>query len=289
MSAAGIALTAALVAATQDQTGKPPVAPDSALSRPQAPVTTQPAAQGSITTQPLVYRDGDIELRGYLAYDKTSSGKRPGVLVVPEWWGLNDFAKEKARQIAALGYVALAVDMYGDGHVTSDPAEAGKLTGQFREDLPRWRKRIQAAYDALARDEHCDSKRIAAIGFCFGGSTVLQLAATGADVAAVVSFHGGLMPYAEADGARIKARILVLHGAADPHVPDESVKAFEDSLRKTNVDWQIIIYAGAKHGFMNPAAGRPGMEGVSYDERTARRAWSQMQAFLEEAFGATRP
>ncbi len=243
------------------------------------------SAQGTILTQTLPYRHGDVELRGYLAYDNSIRGKRPGVLVVHEWWGLNDFAQEKARELAKLGYVALAVDMYGNGLATTDPAEAGRLAGQFRDNPTLWRERARAAYDALARDERCDPTRIAAIGFCFGGSTVLQMAASGLDLAGVVSFHGSLTAFAEADAARIKARILALHGAADSHVSDENVKAFEDSLRKTSVDWQLVVYGGAKHGFMNPAATRLGMEGVRYDERAARRAWEQMRLFLQEAFG----
>jgi dienelactone hydrolase len=207
---------------------------------------------------------------------------------VPEWWGLNDFAKEKARALAKLGYVALAVDMYGEGQFTTDPAEAAKLSGQFRDHSDLWRERVRAAFDALARDERCDPKRIAALGFCFGGSTVLQLAASGADLAGVVSFHGGLPALTDADAAQIKTRLLVLHGAADTHVPDDSVKAFEDALRKTSVDWQIVIYGGAKHSFTNPASSSFGMEGVGYDERTARRAWDLMQVFLREAFDTTK-
>jgi dienelactone hydrolase len=280
MSSWGIAFMAALLAAAQEP-AKPQV-------QKQGATTMQAAAEDSITTQILVYDHGDVELRGCLAYDKSIAGKRPGVLVVPEWWGLNDFAREKARQIAELGYVALAVDMYGDGRATTDPAEAGRLAGQFRENPTLWRQRAQAAFNALAHDEHCDPARIAAIGFCFGGTTVLQLAADGAELVAAVSFHGNLMPISPSDAARIKARILVLHGAADPHVPDENVKAFEDSLRKASVDWQLIAYGGAKHAFMNPASSRLGMEGIGYDERTARRAWEQMRLFLQDVFGGKR-
>jgi dienelactone hydrolase len=276
MSALRIAITAAVVVGVQEL--------GTIRGQERGVAATQAAGHDSIATQTLLYRHGDVVLRGYLAYDKSVQGKRPGVLVVHEWWGLNDFAKEKARQIAQLGYVALAVDMYGDGQVTTDPAEAGRLAGQFRENTTLWRQRIRAAYDALADNEHCDPARIAAIGFCFGGSTVLQLAASGTDVAAVVSFHGGLIPITEPDASRIRARILVLHGAADPHVTDESVKTFEDTLRKTDVDWQITIYSGAQHGFMNPAASKLGMEGISYDERTAQRAWGQMRLILQQTF-----
>lgn len=243
------------------------------------------AAPAKIVTEVVAYRHGALECRGYLAYDDALPGPRPGVLVVHEWWGLNDFAKEKTRALAELGYVALAVDMYGQGQVVTTAEEAGKLAGQFRGDATLWRERAKAGLDALAANPRVDPRKIAAIGFCFGGSTVLQMAAAGYDLAAVVSLHGGLAPIPEADAARIKARILVLHGAADTLVPDEALKAFQDSLRKSRADWQIVIYGGAKHSFTNPEADRLNMAGVGYDANTARRAWAQMKALFDETFG----
>jgi len=242
-------------------------------------------ARAKIVTENVPYQHGDVALEGYLAYDDAARGKRPGVLVVHEWWGLNDFAKQKARELAELGYVAFAVDMYGKGRATDNPDEAGKLAGQFRGDNALWRGRAKAAYDVLAKNERVDAHKIAAIGFCFGGSTVLQLAASGADLAAVASFHGGLMPLAEDDVRRIKAKLLILHGAADTHVPDDVVKAFEDSLRKSSVDWQIVIYSGAKHAFTNPDADKLGMEGICYNKLAAERSWRHMRLFFDEVLG----
>jgi dienelactone hydrolase len=241
-------------------------------------------AGAKIVTQAVPYKHGDVELEGYLAYDDAAADKRPGVLVVHEWWGLNDFAKDRARAVAELGYVALAVDMYGRGVVTDDSAKAGRLAGQFRNDAALWRGRARAAYAVLRKHPRVDPTRIAAIGFCFGGSTVLHMAADGLDLAGVVSFHGGLTPFSDGDARQIKAKLLILHGDADPHVSAESLRAFQDSLRKAPVDWQLIIYSGAKHGFTNPAADRPGMEGVGYQKAAAERSWQHMRLFLDEIF-----
>jgi dienelactone hydrolase len=246
-------------------------------------------ASARIVTQSVDYHHGGVALVGYLAYDDAVKEKRPGVLVVHEWWGLNDFARQKARELAELGYVALAADMYGQGVATDNPEQAGKLAGQFRSDPKLWRERAKAAYDALARQERVDPTKIAAIGFCFGGSTVMQLAASGADLAGIVSFHGGLMPIGADDAARNKAKWLILHGAADTTMPAESVQEFQDSLRKTSIDWQMVIYAGAKHGFTNSAADKLGMDAVGYSKIAAERSWRQMRSFFDEVLGPFRP
>lgn len=248
-----------------------------------AALIAAPLACAEIVTETLTYEHDGVALEGYLAYDGAKSGKLPAVLVVHEWWGLNDFARERARALAELGYVAFAVDMYGKDRVTSDPNEAGRLAGQFRGNAELWRRRFKAGMDAAHAHPRVDNTRIAAIGFCFGGSTVLSAAAAGYDLKAVVSFHGSLAPIADADAKQIKARILVLHGAADTLVPDAAVNAFQDSLRKSNADWEFVTYAGAKHGFMNAAADDLGMAGVGYDRRAAERAWRQMRICLDEA------
>lgn len=248
-----------------------------------AAATTQ--AIGKIVTQAVPYKLGEVEMIGYLAYDDAVNEKRPGVIVVHEWWGLNDFAKEKVRALAELGYVAFAADIYGGGKVATDSNEAGKLAGQFRENPALLRERAKAAYDTLAADPHVDASKIAAIGFCFGGSTVLQMAASGLNLAGVVSFHGALSPIAESDVGRIKAKLLILHGAADTLVPPEAVKAFQNSLAGSNMDWQMIIYSGAKHSFTNPASDKLKAEGVGYNATAARRSWQAMQSFFKEIFG----
>jgi dienelactone hydrolase len=245
-----------------------------------------PAAisQGKIMTETVAYKDGDVALEGYLAYNDAQPGPRPGVIVVHEWWGLNDFAKERARALAELGYVALAIDMYGQGTVTTDPAEAARLAGQFKDDPAALRRRAQAGYTVLAHDERVDPKRIAAIGFCFGGTTVLQMAYAGLDLAGVASFHGGLVPPQPEDAPHIKAKLLILHGAADTHVPPEQLAATQKALEAAGADWELVVFAGAKHGFMNPAADKLGAPGVGYQERAARRAWQQMRVFFDELF-----
>ncbi len=241
-------------------------------------------SQAKIVTQTVEYRHGETTLKGYLAYDDALSGKRPGVLVVHEWWGLNEFAKQRAERLAELGYVAFAVDMYGDGMVTRDPEKAGQLAGPFRQDPTRCRARARAGLDVLAKDERCDARRIAAIGYCFGGSTVLQLAYDGAPLAGVVSFHGNPMPPRAED--KIVAKILVLHGADDPLVSAESISAFQQGMTTAGVDWQMVYYGRAVHSFTNPEADKVGIAGVAYDEAADRRSWQAMQQFFEELFAA---
>ena len=234
----------------------------------------------------VAYQQDDTVLQGYLAYDSALKGSRPGVLVVHEWWGLNDYAKMRARQLAEMGYVALAADMYGDGWVTQDPQEAARRAGSLKG-TPLMRKRARAGLKALARQKLVDPKRLAAIGFCFGGTTVLELAFSGADLAGVVSFHGGLIPARPGDLKNIKAKISVLHGADDPHVQAEDIAAFQEALRQAGADWQMIYYGGAVHTFSNPGAGSDKSTGSAYDARTAHRSWQQMQLFFQEIFSAS--
>ncbi|MEW6253339.1 MAG: dienelactone hydrolase family protein [Planctomycetota bacterium] len=243
-------------------------------------------AFAKVVTEPVRYEHDGVHLIGYLAYDDALKDPRPGVVVAPEWWGLNDFAKEQTRRLAELGYVALALDLYGEGRVTADPAEAGKLAGAVREQPEIWLGRAKAGLDALAGRPGVDRKRLAAIGFCFGGTTALRMAGAGHHLAAAVSFHGSLPAFTPEEAARIRARLLVLHGAADTHVPDQMLTAFMDSLRESRADWQVVIYSGAKHSFMNPDSNRMQAPGVGYDERTARRAWTQMRVFFDELFAA---
>jgi dienelactone hydrolase len=237
-----------------------------------------------MVTKTLEYKQNGTVMRGFLAYDDALTGKRPGVLVVHEWWGLNDFAKDIAKKLADLGYVALAADMYGGGRTTTDREEAAKLAGALRGNPLLLRARAQAALKALAADPRVDPKRLAAIGFCFGGTTVLELAYSGADLAGVVSFHGGLPKAGPEDLKRIKAALLVLHGADDSHVPMADLTAFVDALRPAKLDWQVVCFSGAVHGFMNPANGDNPATGVAYNAKAARRSWRYMQDFFQEIF-----
>ena len=236
-----------------------------------------------IIARSVEYKDGEAVLEGYLAYDDAIDSKSPGVLVVHEWWGLNNYVKKRAEQLAGLGYVAFALDMYGKGVSTRDRKEAARLAGQFRG-KPLMRHRAKAGLNVLAKNKRVDPKRVAAIGFCFGGTTVLELAYSGAPLIGVVSFHGGLpMPKPE-DMNNIEAKVLVLHGAEDPYVPSEKVVGFQESMRKAGVDWQMIFYGGAVHAFSNPAAGDDKTRGAAYDEKAAKRSWGHMQVFFKEIF-----
>jgi dienelactone hydrolase len=238
---------------------------------------------GEVIEQSVEYRHGDAVLEGYLAYDDALAGKRPGVLVVHEWWGLNDYAKKRALQLAELGYVAFALDMYGKGVVTDDPKKAGELSGRIKGN-PLMRERARAGLEILKEHDLVDRKRIAAIGYCFGGTTVLELAYSGVDIAGVVSFHGGLTTPKPEEIEKIKAALLVLHGAQDPFVPADSMAAFQETMGKSKIDWQMIFYGGAVHSFSNAGVDKFGIKGAAYDARADRRSWRHMRSFFEEIF-----
>jgi dienelactone hydrolase len=240
--------------------------------------------EAKVVAKTVEYRQDGAVMQGFLADDATLKGKRPGVLVVHEWLGLNDFARDKAKQLAGLGYVALAGDMYGNGVTTTDREEAARLAGALLSNPDLLRARAQAALKVLAANPRVDPKRLAAIGFCFGGTTVLELAYSGADLAGVVSFHGGLPRPQPGDLKRLKARVLVLHGADDPHVSAADLTAFEQAMRQAGADWQMVFFGGAVHSFTNPAAGNNKAAGVAYDARAARRSWRCMQEFFREIF-----
>jgi dienelactone hydrolase len=232
-------------------------------------------------------------LEGYLAWDDSLEGERPGVVVVHEWYGLNDYAKRRARMVAELGYVAFAADIYGKGMRATTSEEASKLSAPYRADRGLMRARVSAALDVLKAYKITyqdrlvaivDKDRTAAIGYCFGGTTVLELARSGADVGGVVSFHGGLGTPEPADARNIKGSVLVLHGADDPYVGAEQVADFQNEMRDAGVDWQMVFYGGAVHSFTNPASGSDNSKGVAYNERADRRSWKAMKVFLKEIF-----
>jgi dienelactone hydrolase len=243
-------------------------------------------AQSAIVTQQLSYAVDGETMIGYFTYDDRLTGPRPGVLVFHEWWGLNDFARRQADALAAKGYRVLAADMYGRGVQTHDAAEAGSLAGAVRgKDL--FRTRAEGALEALMKQPNVDPARIGAVGYCFGGTTALELAYSGAPVKGVVSVHGGLTAPRETD-QHIRSAILVLTGAADPYVKREEIVAFQDGMERTGADWTMITFGGAMHGFSNPEASRHEMPGVAFDARVAERAWQDTLAFLTRALGPGR-
>lgn len=242
-----------------------------------------------LVTKPVAYEHAGVKLEGYLAYDDTrvtAGTKAPGVLVIPEWWGLTEYPKGRAEQLAALGYVAFAADMYGAGVVTGDPKRAGELAGQFYG-KPLMAERARAGLDQLLATGLVDANRVAAIGYCFGGSTVQALAYTGAPLAGIVSFHGGLIPVPADAAVKTKAKILVCHGAADNFISADELAAFTKAMNEGKFDYQFIGYAGAVHAFTNPkadevakAAGLP----IAYHPQADRRSWGHMQQFFREIF-----
>jgi dienelactone hydrolase len=229
------------------------------------------------------YRCDDINLRGYLALDENADRKRPGVLVFHEGLGLGEFAMERARRLAELGYVALAADMFGDRRQASNLQQIATLVGGLRAEPEKLRARGRAALTTLAALPQVDADRLAAIGFCFGGSVVLELAREGADLKAVVSFHGVLATKLPAQAGRVKASVLVCTGADDPLAPPEQLTDFENEMRAGGVkDWQIIAYGNTLHGFTNPAADGSMMRTAIYNEQADRRSWASMKSLFDE-------
>lgn len=237
--------------------------------------------EAAIQTKELAYKANGTTLKGYLAWDDAVSGPRPGVLVVHEWWGLNDYARSRARQIAALGYTALAVDMFGGGKTAAHPKEAGAFVGEVTKNAETAKARFVAALDALRAQPTVNPEKIAAIGYCFGGATVLSMARQGVDLDAVVSFHGSLGGLAPVSGP-LKAKVLVCHGADDSFITEEQIATFKKEMPEA----KFIAYPGAKHGFTNPGADAKAKEfglDVAYNEKADKASWDEAVRFLEKA------
>lgn len=233
-------------------------------------------------TRDIDYRCDDVNLRGYLACNE-SAERRPGVLVFHEGLGLGDFVMERARRLAALGYVAFAADMFGDRRQARNLQEVATLVGGLRAVPEKLRARGRAALETLAALREVDASRLAAIGFCFGGSVVLELAREGADLKAVVSFHGVLATKMPAASGRVKAGVLVCTGADDPLAPPDQVADFENEMRAAAVrDWQVISYGNTLHGFTNPAADGTMLRTALYNAQADRRSWASMQSLFDE-------
>lgn len=245
------------------------------------------AVKAEIKTGTISYAVGDISMTGYLAYDDTLSGPRPGVLVVHEWWGHNDYARKRAESLAALGYTAFALDMYGDGKVADHPDTAKGFMQAVVSNLPEAERRFAAARAVLEQQPTVDKRHIAAIGYCFGGGMVLHMARVGMDMDAVVSFHGSLGTEVAAQPGAVKARILVFTGADDPFAPPEQVQAFEREMSAANATYELVSYSGVKHSFTNPAADAVGQRfnmPLAYNAQADAASWKRMQAFLQTVF-----
>ena len=243
------------------------------------------SAHAAIQSKTIDYMQGDTPLEGVLVWDDAVTGPRPGVLVVHQWLGLTAYEKHRAEMLAQLGYVAFCADIYGKGVHPKDTSESGALAGKYKGDRPLLRSRVKAGLDELKKSELADPSRIAAIGYCFGGTTVIELARSGADIKGVVSFHGGLDSPAPADGKNIKAKVLVLAGADDPFQKAEDLTAFESEMREAKVDWRLIFYGGAVHSFTQPDPGFSN-PGAKYNERADKRSWADMKQFFAEIFGS---
>jgi dienelactone hydrolase len=240
-----------------------------------------------MTNQPFPYRHGDVELEGHLAAEAGAAAPRPAVMVFHEWKGLNEYARRRAAMLAELGYVGFAADMYGRGVAAADAGEAGRLMNPFVADRALCRARAKAAFDVVRKLPHVDPTRVAAIGYCFGGLAALELARGGADLKAVVTFHANLSSPRPSVAKKIKAMVLVCHGAADPHVPPTQVNSFLRAMRKTEVDWQFIEYARTAHSFTVEGTNMP-ENGLQYSPVADARSWQHMKEWLAEAFGDRR-
>jgi dienelactone hydrolase len=242
------------------------------------------AAATETLAEPVNYADKGVSLEGYVAQPKNAEGKLPGVLVVHDWMGLNDHYRKIADKLAEMGYVVFAADIYGKGIRPKNAEEAAGEAAKYKSDRRLMRERAQVALDELKKQKNVNESRIAAIGYCFGGTVVLELARSGAPLAGVVSFHGGLETPTPEDAKNIKGKVLALHGADDPFVPPPEVATFQDEMRKAKVDWQMVIYGNAVHAFTTPYAGNDNSKGVAYNEKADRRSWQAMKDFFKEIF-----
>ncbi len=244
-------------------------------------------ADARVIGKNVEYTAGNVTLKGYLAYNTNIKGKAPGILVVHEWWGLNDYARKRARMLAGLGYTALAVDMYGEGKQATHPADAQKFSSEVMMHFDTAKARFLAGEELLKKQPTVDPDRIAAIGYCFGGGVVLNMARQGADLKGVVSFHGMLGAVKPAEPGMVKAKILVLHGGDDKFTTPEQIAAFKDEMKKAGADYKFIVYPGAMHSFTNPDATAYGKKfklPLAYNKKADKESWDEMKKFLGEIF-----
>lgn len=241
------------------------------------------AASAEVKTREVEYTQGETTLQGYVAWNDAAKGKRPGVLVVHEWWGHNQHTRRQAERLAEAGYVAFALDMFGKGKVTTHPADAQAFTAEATKDPAVVAARFDAALAQLKQDPHVDPERIGAIGYCFGGAVVLGMARAGADLDAVATFHGALANQNPAEKGKVGARILVMTGTADPFVPEEQVAALEAEMKAAGARCEVIRYPGVKHSFTNPDAATYGMDALAYNADADRKSWAAMLKMFKKA------
>ena len=244
-------------------------------------------APAAVKTEAVEYEADGTKLKGFVAYDDAGTGKKPGVIVFPEWWGLNEYAKTRAKQLAELGYVAFAADLYGDGKVidAAHPKDAMEMVGTLRKNQAGWRARAAAAHKQLAARPDVDAGKVAAIGYCFGGSTALQLAYSGADLKAVATFHAALPPARPEEAKAVKAKILVATGEADTAIPKGAIDAFQASLQMGGVKPEVVVYPGVVHSFTVPDADKVGMANMKYDKAADEDSWKKMRSLFAETLG----
>jgi len=245
------------------------------------------SVQAALVTKVVKYNQGKTNMIGYLAYDDSIKGKRPGILVVHEWWGHDSYARHRAEMLARMGYTALAVDMYGDGKRAMHPKDAAKFSGAVAKNMPVARARFEKALILLKRHSTVDAGKTAAIGYCFGGGVVLHMARMGVDLKGVASFHGSLATKIPAKKGQVKAKVRVFHGAADPFIKPEQITAFKQEMKSAGVDFKFVSYPGVKHSFTNPAADQYGKKfklPLAYNKKADQQSWQAMQLFFQQIF-----
>jgi len=244
-------------------------------------------AKGGIVVKEVTYTADSLTMKGYLAFNDAIKDRRPGVLVIHEWWGNNDYSRKRAEMLAKIGYVALALDMYGNGSQADNPEDAGKMAGEVMKNISVMKARFIAAMDLLKNDEHVDSTLIGTIGYCFGGGVALAMAREGVGLKAVVSFHGSLATQHPAEKGKLIAKILVCNGAADKFIPDDDIKKLKGEMKTAGADFKFVNYPGALHAFSNPDATELGKKfnlPIAYNADADKKSWSEMQKWFKRAF-----
>jgi dienelactone hydrolase len=244
------------------------------------------SARAEVKTKAIEYKQGKTVLQGFLAWNDAAKGKRPGVLVIHEWWGHNEHARNQARRLAEAGYVGFALDMYGKGKVTTHPKDAQTFMAEATKDPQVLTARFDAALALLKKQKQVDAEKIGVMGYCFGGGVALGMARAGKDLDAVATFHGSLKGATTAEPGKVKPRILVQTGGADPMITKEVVEAFDKEMKDAGVSFEVITYPNAKHAFTNPDAGKAGMEALAYDAEADQKSWEAAKKFFAEVFGS---